>query len=47
MEGGDEGPIFSITPSVQWPRLLPNLNLTLILLHRKIDILMHEEIDHG
>jgi len=26
------------TPSVQWPRLLPNLNLTLILLHRKIDI---------
>jgi hypothetical protein len=44
------GAIFSITREVSTahgPVLLSNFNLTLILLHGKIDIFTHEEIDHG
>jgi len=33
--------------TAQWPMLLSNFNLALILLHGKIDIFTHEEIDHG
>ncbi len=50
MEGGDGGRNFFNYPeeaTAQWPMLLSNLNLTLILLHGKIDIFTHEEIDHG
>jgi hypothetical protein len=51
MKGGDNGRNFfkllGEEATAQWPMLLSNFNLTLILSHGKIDIFTHEEIDHG